>query len=213
MGEVLAVFWGRVGLSMASGLGHLGFRCTGCGNCCRELRVPLTSADLRRLTAGSGLPAECLVDWLDPEAVNMTGEPESFVRLSERGRVLMALAQREGACRLLDEANRCTAYMARPANCRLFPFAPEFGRRGGLRRLRLLGGTQCDSGTGEKHDPHALRVADRLRWDEHRAYLVEVEAWNRSQRHRERLRHPLLGAGEFLHFLGVAQAREPHALT
>jgi Fe-S-cluster containining protein len=190
---------------MASGLGLLRFRCTACGNCCRDLRVPLTSADLRRLVDETGQAARTIVAWLEPEAVDMTGEPGSMVLLdhAER-RALMTLAQRDRACVFLGSDERCGVYSARPASCRLFPFEPSFGRRGGLRRLRLLPGTSCDYARDGHNDPHALRVADERRWAEQRSYLSQVEIWNRSQRHRARLRHALRGSAEFLEFLGFS---------
>jgi Fe-S-cluster containining protein len=189
---------------MASGLRLLRFRCTACGNCCRDLRVPLTTADVRRLLDATGERAEHVVAWLEPDAVDMTGEPESFVLLDHAARrALMTLAQRGRACRFLDSNERCGVYGARPASCRLYPFAPSFGRRGGLRRLQLLGGTDCDYARDGHNDPHALRAADEQRWAEQRCYLAQVELWNRSQRHRERLGHRLQGAPEFLAFLGL----------
>ncbi len=193
---------------MASGLGLLSFRCTGCGNCCRDLRVPLTDADVRRLHETSGESASQIVAWLEPDAVDMTGEPGSFVLL-EQTRALMTLAHRDSACRFLGADQRCGVYEGRPASCRLFPFAPTFGSRGGLRRLRLLSGTECDHARDGYNDPHALRIADEQRWAEHRAYLEKICAWNRSQRHRARLGHKLRGALEFLEFLGFSEPISP----
>ena len=188
---------------MASGTHHLRFRCTSCGNCCRDLRVPLTEADLRRLVDATGKPAAEFVDWLPTAAVDLTGEPGSLVVLDhDQRRVLMALAHREGACASLGADERCTVYSARPASCRLYPFAPSFGRRGGLRRLRLLSGTQCDYARDGDNDPHALREADLERWAEHRTYLAQIQTWNRLQRHRSLLGHRLQSAREFLAFLG-----------
>ena len=191
---------------MASGLGHLAFRCTGCGNCCRDLRVPLTQADLGRLVAATGEPAASCVDFIPSAVVDLTGEPGSLVLLDhEAGHVLMALAQRAAACRFLGEDQRCGVYGARPASCRLFPFNPSFGRRGGLRRLRLLSGTECDYARDGDNDPHALREADVQRWAEHRSYLAQVDVWNRFQRHRSRIGHRLHSAREFLGFLGFPE--------
>ena len=190
---------------MASGLGLLRFRCTGCGNCCRDLRVPLTAADLRRLVDASGETAAQIIAWLEPDAVDMTGEPESMVLLDHSTRrALMTLAQRASACRFLGADERCDVYSARPASCRLYPFEPSFGRRGGVRRLRLLPGTECDYARDGHNDPHALRVADEQRWAEHRQYLAQVDVWNRAQRHRARLGHALRGSQEFLRFLGFS---------
>ncbi len=191
---------------MASGLQHLNFRCTECGNCCRDLRVPLTDADLRRLVRTSGLPAARIVQWLPSEAVDLTGEPGSLVVLDhERGRVMMTLAHDAGACRFLGADERCTVYAGRPASCALYPFAPSFGRRGGLRRLRLLSGTRCDYARDGDNDPHALREADLQRWAEHRTYLERIEIWNRSQKHRSLMRRRLQSAQDFLTFLGFSE--------
>lgn len=165
--------------------------------------MPLTSADVRRLVETSGEGATQIVTWLEPSAVDMTGEPGSFVRLGHT-RALMTLAHRESACRFLGADQRCGVYEGRPASCRLFPFVASFGARGGLRRLRLLPGTECDHARDGYNDPHALRIADEQRWAEHRAYLAQVDTWNRSQSHRARLGHPLRGALEFLEFLGFA---------
>jgi len=190
---------------MASGLGLLRFRCTSCGNCCRDLRVPLTHADLRRLVDASGETAAQIVTWLEPDAVDMTGEPGSMVLLDHASRrALMTLAQRASACRFLGADERCGVYDARPGSCRLYPFEPSFGRRGGLRRLRLLPGSECEYARDGHNDPHALRMADEQRWAEHRSYLAQVGTWNRSQRHRARLGHALRGTSGFLEFLGFS---------
>jgi len=192
---------------MASGLGHLRFRCTGCGNCCRDLRVPLTDADLRRLIDATGRAASEIVAWLPTDSVDLIGEPGSLVLLGhDGGLALMVLAQRDGACVFLGAQERCGVYDARPGNCRLYPFAASFGRRGGIRRLRLLGGTECDHARDGDNDAHALRRADERRWDEHRSYLAQISRWNRAQRHRAILGRGLRGAPEFLTFLGFAES-------
>ena len=134
------------------------------------------------------------------------GEPGSLVLLDhERGHVLMALAQQGGACVFLDGDERCGVYPARPGNCRLYPFAASFGPRGGIRRLRLLGGTDCAHARDGDNDGHALRAADQARWAEHSSYLAQISRWNRGQRHRALLGRRLRGAREFLAFLGFPE--------
>lgn len=166
--------------------------------------MPLTSADLRRLIESTTLSPAQLVDWLPSEAVDLIGEPGSLVVLEQlTQRALMTLAHDDGACRFLDGTLRCSIYEARPASCRLYPFDPSFGRRGGLRRLRLLGGTECEFEQDGHNDPHALREADARRWAEHRLYLEQISAWNRLQQHRARLGRRLHGAERFFVFLGV----------
>jgi Fe-S-cluster containining protein len=190
---------------MASGLRHLSFRCTECANCCKDLRVPLTTADLRRLVDHTGRAASEIVDWLPTAEVDLTGEPGSLVVLEHASRrALMSLAQRHGACRFLALDGRCSVYAARPASCQLYPFNASFGPRGGVHRLRLLGGTECEHARDGHNDAHALREADQRRWAEHRSYLGQVQTWNRSQTHRARLGHRLLSGHEFLSFLGFS---------
>jgi len=105
----------------------------------------------------------------------------------------------------LGSDERCTAYAARPGNCRLYPFDASFGPRGGIRRLRLLGGTDCEHARDGQNDAHALRVADERRWAEHRSYLAQISDWNRTQRHRSLLGRRLRGARDFLAFLGFSE--------
>lgn len=175
----------------------LSFRCTGCGNCCRNLRVAVTAADVARLSSATGRAPNDLVDWLAPEAVDMTGEPSSFVELGE-GRRLMVLAQREGACRLLTQGDRCSAYEARPLDCRAFPF--DFAGPATHRRLQLLPLEGCDYAEDGQQDAAALQALDDQRWLALREYQARVADWNRLARQRRRLGHRV-GSGEaFLKF-------------
>ena len=187
----------------------LSFRCTGCGNCCRSLRVAVTAEDVARLAAATGESPGNLVDWLAPEAVDMTGEPGSFVELSE-GRRLMVLAQHAGACRLLDAQDRCSQYGARPLDCRAFPF--DFARtssRGAPRRLRLLPLSNCDHDRDGSHDRAALEALDSSRWQALGDYQADVERWNRLARQRRRLGHRVGSAGAFLLFALDRVAHRP----
>lgn len=188
-------------LPLVRGTEHLAFHCNGCGACCRELRVTLTHHDLARLSRGLARPAATLVDWLAPDAVDMTDEPGSFVEL-RAGRRLMVLRQAQGACHLLDEANRCTAYTHRPLDCRLFPFdleRDETGRASGLARLPLAG---CGDETGPAHELAAIDADDQQRWSELAEYQARVARWNTLARHRRRFRLALEDERAFLVFLG-----------
>jgi Fe-S-cluster containining protein len=199
----------ETGVLVVQGREHLAFRCTGCGNCCKTLRVAATRHDVGRLVRATAEPCASLVDWLGPDAVDMAGEPESFVELPV-GRRLMVLAQRADgtACRWLDSADRCSVYAARPQDCRMYPFhlerLSESVHPGTLRvRLSLLSLTDCDY----ERDGHA-EVRRLLREDGERSrelaeYQQVVARWNRLQRHRRRLRRPLGSAAEFFAFCGL----------
>jgi len=197
-----------------SDVSPLTFRCTGCGNCCRSLRVAVTCFDVARLARSTAaLPRE-LVAWLAPESVDMTGEPESFVELSE-GRRLLVLAQQRGACRLLGADNRCGVYAARPRDCRAFPF--DFAPLGSAtpaaasastpekRRLGLLPLSDCDYASDGQNDVAQLAAEDRARWDELERYQALVARWNREAWHRRRLHKRLGDAQQFLDFALAAR--------
>jgi Fe-S-cluster containining protein len=179
----------------------LRFRCTGCGNCCRSLRVAITAHDLLRLVRATGRDAGELVAWLEPDAVDMAGEPESFVELSE-GRRLMVLAQESGACRLLGSDDRCLAYSARPRDCRTFPFdlgAPA--ARASSSRLSLLPLVGCDYADDGDNDVAVLEAEDAARWRDLQSYQALVARWNRRAFHRRRLHKSIGAAAAFLDFI------------
>src|SRR5690348_11478280 len=139
----------------------LTFRCTGCGNCCRNLRAAVTLSDVARLMAATGRAPVDLVEWLAPAGVDMTGEPGTFAELNE-GRRLMVLAQRSGACHLLAADNRCSVYAARPMDCRAYPF--DFAVAPEPRRLQLLPLDGCDYASDGKNDAAEITAVDAQRW-------------------------------------------------
>ena len=184
---------------------HLRFRCNGCGDCCRQLRVALTHHELRRLSEGLGQSAATLVEWLKPAEVDMTGEPGSFVRLTG-GRRLMVLAQTEGTCRLLTADQRCSAYALRPLDCRLFPFDLERDAQGRPLRLSRLDPNGCGDEQGEAAELTELAAQDAQRWSELQDYQRQLQRWNQVAAHRARSGRRLGDAADFLAFLGFARA-------
>lgn len=186
------------------------FRCTSCGNCCRDLRVAITARDVARLVKATGRAATELVDWLAPHEVDI--EPQSFVELSD-GRRLMVLAQREGSCRLLGADDRCDAYAARPRDCRAFPF--DFERaHDGVRRLTLLPLGRCEYAEDGANDERQLATEDDARFRELSEYQARVASWNRSMWHRDRLRKRRRSASEFLdELLGELNRLDPDVVS
>jgi Fe-S-cluster containining protein len=188
-------------LASTTAVSALNFRCTACGNCCRNLRVAVTSLDVARLAAARAAEPSSLVAWLAPDAVDMTGEPESFVELDE-GRRLMVLAQRDGACLLLGADNRCGAYAARPRDCRTFPFdfAETNASHSSARHLTLLPLQDCEYDNDGHNDAELLDAEDQARWSELFDYRALVARWNRRAWHRRRLQRRVGDAAAFLAF-------------
>jgi Fe-S-cluster containining protein len=170
--------------------------------------VAVTSLDVARLAVEAGKAAPELVAWLAPDAVDMIGEPQSFVELGE-GRRLMVLRHERGACALLGADNRCTVYAARPRDCRAFPF--DFERAAAsnpdARRLTLLPLDGCEHAFDGQHDAAVLDAVDRVRWAELSAYQALVARWNRRAWHRRRLQQRVGDGAAFLAF-AFALARD-----
>jgi Fe-S-cluster containining protein len=193
---------------------YLSFRCTGCGNCCRDPLLPLTHFDLRLIVDRTGDSPEDIVRWVDKWGIDMDDEPEAFVKLRQ-GKRVMVLAHEYGACRYLGDDNRCSIYSSRPLGCRIYPFDPEYFKRGPragkLRRLKLIHACECPHELDGQNDPaklHALHV--RYESMLH-AYHEKVADWNRLQGQRKRRGLSPSTAREYLAWLGFADARSSAA--
>lgn len=172
------------------------FECERCGHCCRTIRVPLTEADLRRLTGASRLAAEQIVEWCAPNEIDMEGEPETFAHVRE-GRRIMVLSHVNGACRFLQD-ERCSVYPHRPTACAAFPF---FVEADGSAIGRLPG--PCEP-TSVPNPGHVRQVSATLSC-ELESHAWRVHAWNRRQRRRLRLHRPAESQSQFLEHLGFGR--------
>lgn len=181
----------------------LGFRCTGCGNCCKEPLLPLTDADVRRISRRTGDPAADIVRWVDKDGIDMDDEPEAFAILRQ-GKRVMVLRHERGGCRYLGDDNRCTIYTSRPLGCRIYPFDPDFSSSGKLVRLKIVKATECPHELDGDNDPDVLRELDdkyqRAHWD----YNDKVAEWNKQQKARKSAGQAAQTASEFLAFLGLS---------
>jgi Fe-S-cluster containining protein len=160
------------------------------------LRVAVTHRDLLRLMRATGEPSEALAEWLAPNEVDLSREPEPFVEL-DVGPRLLVLVQRAGACRFLSNDLRCSVYEARPSDCRLYPFDVD------ATGVSLLNLTECEHETDASHSVNALEHEENQRSRELAEYRELVGRWNRLARHRRRLQHRARGATEFLSFSGL----------
>lgn len=179
-----------------------GFLCDRCSLCCRSHRVPLTLADLLRLQAGP-LPPEEFTEFLGPDEVEMSGEPESFARLKEGRRVLVLRhSNSTDGCVFLN-ARGCGVHELRPSSCRTYPYdRPEKNAV-----LGLVPGAMCPTETGvlltlgrsgDATIREEFSAAVQKRDEELKEHTEWIQRWNSRQRTRIRLgRVPQSGA-EFL---------------
>ncbi len=180
----------------------LKFRCTGCGNCCKEPLLPLTDADVRRITGHTGDPASEVVRFVDRDAIDMDDEPEAFASLRQ-GKRVMILRHERGGCRYLDDDDRCSIYEARPLGCRIFPFDPTWNRQGKLRHLKLIQATDCLYELDGKNDVPAMRELHTQYVAATQAYQAKIAEWNRLQQRRKRADRAAQTSKDFLEFLDL----------
>lgn len=187
---------------MATGEKFFKFRCTGCGNCCKDPLLPLTDTDVARISRSTAEDPRDFVRWEDRHGIDMDDEPEAFVRL-RRGKRVMVMRQGRGGCYFLGADNRCKIYGSRPLGCRIFPFDPSYTQRGKLRRLQLIQATDCQYELDGANDPDAVQVLHGRHTRSTAAYQERVATWNREQARRIRQGRSAQTAAEFLGFLGV----------
>ena len=193
---------------MFPGFTFLRFRCTGCGNCCKDPLLPLTDGDVRRIMQRTGDAPNDIVRWVDRAGIDMDDEPEAFVRLRQ-GKRVMVLRQAHGRCRYLGSDDRCGIYADRPLGCRIYPFDPEFTTKGKVRRLTLVRATECPYELDGENSVSDIRELHERYSDAHEAYNEKVAEWNREQARRVRRGYAPETASEFFAFLGLTPSLTP----
>lgn len=86
-----------------------GFRCIGCGACCRVKNgiVRVGEAEIRRIAAFLGMSEQAFID------------RETEIAPDRRGLVLKSRG--DDSCVYLTEDNRCRIHPVKPEKCRSFP--------------------------------------------------------------------------------------------
>ncbi len=186
----------------------LAFRCTACGNCCREPFIPVTDADVRRLSAQLDDPCGDIVDWATPDQLAVPSRDDPWVNLIG-GHYLMILAktpdpESEGVkCRYLRDDKLCSVYEGRPLGCRHYPFELTLNRVGDVRRVEFSHVAACPMELDGQNEVSEVRAQHLQHVGERLAYADRVADWNQIQKHRRREGRSEPLAGEFLEFLGL----------
>ena len=174
---------------------YLKFRCTGCGNCCRDTIVCITDADVRRISEGTGTSPLAFVRFYGHDEIAMSDNDPSWVRLN-KGRRVMALKKTRDRCVFLENStNRCTIYEHRPVTCRDHPFNLTFAASGALEKISLSRIVKCPhQWDGDIQRRELRRIND---WNEQQqeTYVSKIQAWHKVKTGRRT-------GKKFLRFLG-----------
>jgi len=156
----------------------LQFRCTCCGNCCREPIVLVTDEDVRRVVSHTQEKPEDIVRFYRPNEVAWGTRNPGWIRF-RGGRRILGLRRNRRGCRYLDPDDLCTIYAYRPVTCRRYPFDVELDAQGGLEGMSISRSVDCpyelDGQTLE------AEIASICAWEdaEESPYHQKVKSWNR----------------------------------
>lgn len=159
----------------------LNFRCTCCGNCCREPIVLITDADIRRIQELTGQASSEIAAFYPPSEIEWGLENPGWIKLAD-GLHIMGLIRKKDGCQYLGEDDLCMIYENRPVTCRRYPFDVELVEDDGLSLLGVNDSVECPyelDGHYEKKD-----IENLVAWEEEeeQPYFKLVEAWNRKKR-------------------------------
>lgn len=156
----------------------LKFRCTECGNCCREPLVILTDADIWRIMAHTGQLARDIVTFYSSDQIEWPKSKPDWIQL-DRGPRIMGLKQTRKGCIYLDhKTDRCTIYDQRPVTCRMFPFNVEINEKGNLSGLTISDSVDCPYELDGHYTKLGIRKLSEWEDDQDEPYFALVRAFN-----------------------------------
>ena len=159
----------------------LGFRCTCCGNCCREPIVLVTDQDVRRVMDHTGQKASEVLKFYRTDDVEWSTDKPEWIKLKS-GLRIMGLRRRKGQCQYLGKDDRCTIYEHRPVTCRRYPFDVELDEDGEIESMSISDSVECPYELDGDTSLDKLNAVCRWEGEEEEPYFVKVKEWNRQRK-------------------------------
>lgn len=176
---------------------YLKFRCTGCGNCCRDTVVCVNDEDVRRIVDGTGRSPKDFVRFFTHDEIAMSHNDPLWLRF-DKGRAVMGLRKIHDRCIFLDaKSNLCKIYDHRPVTCRDHPVNVTFSDSGAVVKMSLSRIVKCPHAWDGQTTKRELRRVQAANQRHENDYLNKVRAWN------QRKDHPRT-ALQFLRFVGFS---------
>ena len=160
---------------------YLKFRCTGCGNCCRDTVVCITDGDIKRIVDETGKSPLEFVRFYAHNEISMSTSDPLWVKFNDQ-KAVMALRSIEDRCVFLDDkTNFCTIYEHRPVTCRDHPFNVTFSETGAVEKISLAKIVKCPHAWDGNISRRELRKVQTWNERQEELYLKKVREWNHRQ--------------------------------
>tara|TARA_A100001037_G_scaffold25215_2_gene20586 strand:- start:506 stop:1114 length:609 start_codon:yes stop_codon:yes gene_type:complete len=158
----------------------LNFRCTCCGNCCREPIVLITDEDIRRIRKHTGQEPSEIAAFYPPSEIEWGLDNPGWIKINEDWRI-MGLVRKEDGCQFLGEDDLCGIYDHRPVACRRYPFDVEFDEKEELSLLGINDSVECPYELDGRYDKREIKALVEWEDAEEQPYFKRVEAWNKKK--------------------------------
>jgi Fe-S-cluster containining protein len=149
------------------------FGCNKCGECCKNMDVPLTHYDIARLIqSGTTLDLETLIT-LHP---SLGDELDAVKLYGEYNTLYLTNKLSDNSCIFLEN-NACTIYNYRPNSCRTWPFSKDSQNK--LKIDAVADKTvsvSCDKTTFKEHKKTLKTIDHGI--EEVIEYRTMVRIWN-----------------------------------
>ncbi|MBE82005.1 MAG: hypothetical protein CME21_05515 [Gemmatimonadetes bacterium] len=160
---------------------YLNFRCTCCGNCCREPIVLITDADIRRIQKLTGQKSEKIATFYAQSEIEWGLDNPGWIKLDGEWRI-MGLVRKEDGCQYLQEDDLCGIYENRPVACRRYPFDVELGENNELTLLGINDSVECPYELDSKYEKKQIEELVKWEDEEEQPYFKLVETWNKKKK-------------------------------
>ena len=156
----------------------LNFRCTCCGQCCREPIVLLTDDDVKRVMRHTGQPPKEIAAFYPPDEIDWDLSNQGWIQFSDGPRIMGLIRSDEEGCKYLQEDDRCGIYEHRPVTCRRYPFDVEYDHKENMTLLSISDSVECPYELDGRNTRAQIKALVDWEDEEEQPYFKLVDTWN-----------------------------------
>lgn len=149
------------------------FSCNQCGDCCKDMDVPLSHTDIKRLSqANTGYEYEMFITLHSSDKAN----PDSVLLYDEYQELYLTNKLSDNSCLFLKN-NTCSIYEFRPNSCRTWPFSKNLKDKLFIDDVASkLVDISCDKKRFKDHDSVRKDIDTGI--EDVKEYRSLVKEWN-----------------------------------